>query len=119
MENPMSRTTARNKGRTDGEDDAAATGGTIRAPMPGKISEIAIEVGSEVAKGEVLIVMEAMKMEHKLVAPMSGVVTELTTHQVNDIVPDGMILVRIAAQEEADQDDSTSTAKPEAVEEAL
>ncbi|MEM1391631.1 MAG: biotin carboxylase N-terminal domain-containing protein, partial [Pseudomonadota bacterium] len=52
----------------EAEADALAGGDTIKAPMPGKVIAVTAEIGTQVAKGETLVVMEAMKMEHTLQA---------------------------------------------------
>lgn len=56
------------------EDETAGTGG-LRAPMPGKIVSVFVKEGDEVAKGTPLMIMEAMKMEHTIIAPTDGVVS--------------------------------------------
>ncbi|MEN8674128.1 biotin carboxylase N-terminal domain-containing protein [Nocardioides sp.] len=57
---------------------AAAVGdGALTSPMPGTVLEVRVAVGDHVASGEVLGVMEAMKMEHALTAPFDGTVTEV------------------------------------------
>ena len=56
---------------------AAAGDGTILSPMPGKIIAVEVMKGDAVAKGQKLLTLEAMKMEHTLVAPFDGVVAEL------------------------------------------
>ncbi|HEU0203347.1 MAG TPA: acetyl-CoA carboxylase biotin carboxyl carrier protein subunit, partial [Burkholderiaceae bacterium] len=50
-----------------------ASGG-LTAPMPGKVIAVHVEGGTRVAKGTALLVMDAMKMEHTIVAPSDGVV---------------------------------------------
>jgi biotin carboxyl carrier protein len=45
--------------------------------MPGKVIKLAVAEGAEVAAGDVLVVLEAMKMEHELLAPAAGTVSEL------------------------------------------
>ncbi|MEZ5115389.1 MAG: acetyl/propionyl/methylcrotonyl-CoA carboxylase subunit alpha [Candidatus Nanopelagicales bacterium] len=55
----------------------AGGGGPVRSPMPGVVIAVAVDVGSEVAVGDPLVTVEAMKMEHTLRAPVDGVVTEL------------------------------------------
>ena len=56
---------------------AADEGGRLTAPMPGKIIALLCEKGAKVTRGQPLVVMEAMKMEHTLSAPSNGEVTEL------------------------------------------
>lgn len=57
--------------------DAAGTG-AIRAPMAGKIIKVAAEPGTKVAKGDLLVILEAMKMEHELRAAADGTVDSVT-----------------------------------------
>ncbi len=52
-----------------------ASDGRLRAPMDGRIIRVNAEVGAAVSRGDVLVVLEAMKMESPLVAPTDGVVT--------------------------------------------
>ncbi|MFN4295624.1 MAG: acetyl/propionyl/methylcrotonyl-CoA carboxylase subunit alpha [Brevundimonas sp.] len=81
---------------------AAAEGGdgSLRAPMPGKIVAVSAEPGQSVAKGQSIVVLEAMKMEHALTAPFDGVVGELGV-AVGDQVTDGAVLAVITASEGA------------------
>ena len=62
-----------------GSIGAAAGDGAVVAPMPGKVTSVEIKQGEKVAKGQRLLTLEAMKMEHGLVAPFDGVVAELNT----------------------------------------
>ncbi|MGD9703785.1 MAG: biotin carboxylase N-terminal domain-containing protein [Acidimicrobiia bacterium] len=57
--------------------DEAGLAGSLVAPMPGSIVRIAAGVGASVVPGQLVMVIEAMKMEHDIVAPAAGVVTEL------------------------------------------
>jgi 3-methylcrotonyl-CoA carboxylase alpha subunit len=57
------------------DDDARA--GSLAAPMPGKIIQVMIAAGAKVAKGQALLILEAMKMEHTITAPADGVVKEI------------------------------------------
>ena len=50
-------------------------GGSVKAPMHGKVVQVFVEPGQQVAKGDRIAVIEAMKMEHTLVAPSDGTVT--------------------------------------------
>jgi len=58
---------------------AAGGGGVLRAPMHGRVVAILVEKGAEVRKGQRLAILEAMKMEHVLVAPFDGHVAEIST----------------------------------------
>jgi 3-methylcrotonyl-CoA carboxylase alpha subunit len=63
--------------------------------MPGKVIAINVAAGAPVTKGTALLVMEAMKMEHTIVAPMDGTVGEIL-YGVGDQVAEGAELVRFA-----------------------
>jgi 3-methylcrotonyl-CoA carboxylase alpha subunit len=55
----------------------SAASGAILAPMPGRIIAVEVSEGQTVAKGQKLLTLEAMKMEHSLTAPFDGIVSEL------------------------------------------
>jgi 3-methylcrotonyl-CoA carboxylase alpha subunit len=70
----------------------ALASGIVAAPMPGKIVRlVAAQPGQSVQVGDVLVVMEAMKMEHAIRAPRDGVVTEVNC-RLEDVVNDGHVL---------------------------
>ncbi len=75
-------------------DSSGVTAGSITAPMPGKIVALLATAGSEVKKGEALLVMEAMKMEHTLHAPRDGKL-EAFLFRVGDQVAEGAQLVQL------------------------
>jgi len=77
---------------------ASAGDGAIVAPMPGKVTSIDVSSGDKVAKGQRLLTLEAMKMEHGLTAPFDGVVAELSA-EAGAQVGEGTILARIDKQE--------------------
>ena len=68
--------------------------GRLTAPMPGKVVAVAVKVGDAVRRGERLIVLEAMKMEHSIAAPADGIVAELR-YAAGDLVEEGAELVRL------------------------
>jgi acetyl/propionyl-CoA carboxylase alpha subunit len=82
----------------------AATGGpsdgALRAPMPGRIVAAPVKAGDAVAKGQTVVVLEAMKMEHALTAPFDGVV-EAVNVAVGDQAPDGAVLATVTAADKA------------------
>jgi len=73
--------------------------GAIVAPMPGKVTSVDVSQGDKVVKGERLLTLEAMKMEHGLVAPFDGVVAELNA-QVGAQVSEGTMLALIDKKEQ-------------------
>ena len=75
--------------------DAAAVGGRLTAPMPGKVVSFLAKPGDRVQRGQALAVMEAMKMEHTISAPHDGVVEELL-YGPGDQVAEGGELLRLA-----------------------
>ena len=75
--------------------DAAAEGGRLTAPMPGKVVSFLTKVGDRVQRGQALAVMEAMKMEHTISAPHDGVVEELL-YSAGDQVVEGGELLRLS-----------------------
>ncbi|MDX1658545.1 MAG: biotin carboxylase N-terminal domain-containing protein [Nitriliruptorales bacterium] len=71
------------------EDVAGAT----RAPMPGAVVAVAVEEGDEVETGDLLVALEAMKMEHKITAPFDGTVTEVAVSEGDQVDSDAMLVV--------------------------
>ena len=69
------------------------TGG-LTAPMPGKVLSAAVKVGDQVRKGELLVILEAMKMEHRINAPVNGTVTAVHVAE-GDQVANGELLVML------------------------
>ena len=57
--------------------DTEATGGSLAAPMPGKVIKVMTKAGAKVKKGDALLILEAMKMEHTITAPADGTVKEI------------------------------------------
>ena len=76
--------------------DAQVEGGRLTAPMPGKVVSFAVKAGDKVQRGQVLAVMDAMKMEHTIAAPMDGVVAELL-YAPGDQVTEGAELLKLVA----------------------
>jgi acetyl/propionyl-CoA carboxylase alpha subunit len=74
--------------------------GQVRAPMPGKVTAVAIEAGKRVTKGETLLTLEAMKMEYALTAPFDGEV-ETVSAAIGDQVIEGAVLATVSALEVA------------------
>jgi 3-methylcrotonyl-CoA carboxylase alpha subunit len=80
--------------RVEGGQAGAAADGAILSPMPGRIIAVEVAAGASVAKGQKLVTLEAMKIEHSLVAPFDGIVAELNA-EAGGQVSEGALLVRI------------------------
>ena len=81
----------------------------LRAPLQGTIISIDVEIGAPVRKGQQLIVMEAMKMEHVIAAPSSGVVQSLGVTR-GDAVFEGRVLALLSVDETAEHADEDAAA---------
>jgi 3-methylcrotonyl-CoA carboxylase alpha subunit len=77
------------------EDD---TGGRLVAPIPGQVTHVVAEPGMAVTRGQILVVLEAMKTVFRLAAPSDGVVAAVSC-QVGDSVVEGQLLVGFAEQD--------------------
>ena len=73
----------------------ASAAGALRAPMHGRVTQVHAAAGATVQAGALLLVMEAMKMEHQIVAPFAGTVSALHTH-LDDQVAARQVLIEIA-----------------------
>jgi len=71
--------------------------GGLSAPMPGKIIKIGAKAGEKVRRGAVLVILEAMKMEHSITAPADGLV-EAVHYRVGDLVKEGAALLSFAEE---------------------
>ncbi len=76
--------------------EAAAGDGAILSPMPGKIVSVAAKAGAALKKGDPILVLEAMKMEHTLTAPFDGKLAELSA-KPGAQVSEGAVLARVEA----------------------
>ena len=85
--------TARGTGTTHGIHD-----GEIEAPMPGKVTAVEVSKGEKVTKGQRLLTLEAMKMEHALAAPFDGTIAELNA-KAGGQVTEGQVLVKVTSEE--------------------
>lgn len=79
-----------------GSAAVSAGDGLIVSPMPGRIIAVDVAAGDAVTKGQKLVTLEAMKMEHALTAPFDGTIAELNA-EVNGQVSEGTVLVRLEA----------------------
>ncbi len=78
--------------------EAQAGAARLTAPMPGKVLAVHVVPGARVEPGQLLMVLEAMKMEHAITAPAEGVV-EAVYFASGEIVTEGALLLAFAAAE--------------------
>ncbi len=74
------------------------TGGGLTAPMPGAVLATEISAGAKVSKGDLLVILEAMKMEHRIVAPRDGVIEQVHV-SVGDQVDNAQLLVTLTEED--------------------
>ncbi|REF00084.1 acetyl/propionyl/methylcrotonyl-CoA carboxylase subunit alpha [Thermomonospora umbrina] len=79
------------------DPSTAVAPGSLLAPMPGTVVRVEVERGASVADGQVLVVLEAMKMEHRIAAPSAGVVAELNVSEGQQVEA-GAVLAVIAEE---------------------
>jgi len=85
--------------RFDGSGAGSAGDGAILAPMPGRVTSVEVAKGDTVSKGQRLVTLEAMKMEHSLAAPFDGIVAQLDVAQGAQ-VSEGTLLVKVEKAED-------------------
>ena len=74
---------------------AVAAGEVVAAPMPGNIISVNVAQGAQVKEGDVLVILEAMKMENEILAPRAGTVAQVVTSK-GSVVDTGAPLVVLA-----------------------
>jgi acetyl-CoA/propionyl-CoA carboxylase biotin carboxyl carrier protein len=72
--------------------------GVVRSPMPGRVIAFSVGVGTEVVKGQAVAVVEAMKMEHALVVPFDGTITEVHVAAGASVALDAPVVTVVAPQ---------------------
>lgn len=73
---------------------SSGEGETVSSPMPGNILSVNVKVGDAVKKGDVLLILEAMKMENEIIAPCDGTVKSVVASGIS--VETGAVLCEIA-----------------------
>jgi 3-methylcrotonyl-CoA carboxylase alpha subunit len=79
-------------------DDSAVAGGRLTAPMPGKIVQVLAQAGDTVKRGQPILILEAMKMEHTIAAPADGMVDAIN-YAAGELVEEGAALIAFTAAE--------------------
>jgi 3-methylcrotonyl-CoA carboxylase alpha subunit len=80
----------------DKADDADATGDNLYSPMPGLVCRIHVRAGQTVRRGDPMVIIDAMKMEHTLIAPRDGTVSDVFV-KAGEHVQDGVMLLTLEA----------------------
>lgn len=70
---------------------APAEGAQVKAPMPGTILDVKVQAGQSVKKGDVLVILEAMKMENEIQAPCDGKVTGMNVRKGDSVETQALI----------------------------
>ena len=83
--------------------ETTGAGGPVRSPMPGTVTLVEVADGQTVTAGDRLVVVEAMKMEHVLTAPVDGVVRDLRAKAGATVAKDAVLLTVDAAGESGEQ----------------
>ncbi|MBP2474658.1 acetyl-CoA/propionyl-CoA carboxylase biotin carboxyl carrier protein [Crossiella equi] len=91
---PAAAAKAKPRKRASGKAGAAVSGDAVAAPMQGTLVKVAVEEGQRVAAGELLVVLEAMKMENPVTAHKDGVVTGLAV-KAGEAVTQGSVLCEL------------------------
>ena len=76
------------------EDDSDS----IFSPITGKLLDKKLEDGASVSKGEVVVILEAMKMEHRLKSPRDGKLAKLTSAKVGSQIKEGDLMFELEAE---------------------
>jgi 3-methylcrotonyl-CoA carboxylase alpha subunit len=81
-------------------EDEDESGGRLVAPLPGQVTQVLAEPGAAVMRGQVLVVLEAMKTVFRLTAPADGVVQHVSC-KIGETVQEGQTLVSFAEPDAA------------------
>jgi propionyl-CoA carboxylase alpha chain len=99
VDGPTGHARLTRKPRFTDPTDAVASG-SLLAPMPGTVVSVLVERGAEVAAGEAVLVLEAMKMQHTVAAPYDGVVTAVDVHMGQQVAAGEVLAVVTVTPEE-------------------
>ncbi|MFB3102746.1 MAG: acetyl-CoA carboxylase biotin carboxyl carrier protein subunit, partial [Alphaproteobacteria bacterium] len=80
-------------------DRGEGAGGGLTAPMPGKVVQAMVAAGDKVVRGQTVMILEAMKMEHAISAPADGTVADVY-FAAGDQVDEGAELLRLAKDDD-------------------
>ena len=81
--------------RVSSQQSEEASDDIVLSPITGKLLDKKVEGGTKVSKGDVIIILEAMKMEHRLISPRDGVLSKLTSVDVGGQVKEGELMFEL------------------------
>jgi biotin carboxyl carrier protein len=64
----------------------------IKAPMPGKIIDVLVREGSNVLRGEPVVILEAMKMQNEILSPVNGVIVKVSARANTNVMKDDLLV---------------------------
>lgn len=94
---PMAVPTASDKPERTAPPDGAKGTGRVVSPLPGSVLELKVKEGDTVSRGQVLMILEAMKMENEIRTDMAGVVRKLHVAQGESVL-EGALLVEVGSE---------------------
>ena len=89
---PTAETIEKSQNEVKKEQPIVSCGESITAPMPGTITNILVKEGDSIKKGQVLAILEAMKMENEIVAPCDGAITSISVDKGQNVNPGDTLL---------------------------
>jgi acetyl/propionyl-CoA carboxylase alpha subunit len=81
--------------RVSGQVSDEVSDDVVLSPITGKLLDKKAEDGTKVSKGDVIIILEAMKMEHRLISPRDGILSKLTSAEVGGQVKEGELMFEL------------------------
>ena len=81
--------------RISGQISEEVSDDVVLSPITGKLLDKKVEDGTKVSKGEVIIILEAMKMEHRLISPRDGILSKLTLVDIGGQVKEGELMFEL------------------------
>lgn len=81
--------------RVSGQISEEESDDVVLSPITGKLLDKKVENGDKVSKGDVIIILEAMKMEHRLISPRDGILSKLTSVELGGQVKEGELMFEL------------------------
>ncbi|MGM9524598.1 MAG: biotin/lipoyl-containing protein [Faecousia sp.] len=91
MQAPTTMSAAKPAAAAPAAPATAGAGAKVNAPMPGTILDVRVQNGAKVKKGDVLVILEAMKMENEIQAPCDGTVTSVCVKKGDSVETQALI----------------------------